>query len=244
MNKLNELLKNVSCDETCRRDKELANLKQEMMDAEVNIETAPQQLDRIKKKYFTLLKGAASYNEMRTEELKKEADKMISNLKDKFQQVVIGYHTRVGQNHVLTKSLNDNKKYLKMLSDKKNAPPVMMTSTSPIDTSVNYKVTASGEDPLTLNRVLEYERRKYTSTKAYYNYMSIFYNVLLFFIIVLLYGLKNSFSETEKIILIVFIILYKWGFMYVLTFIIYVFTGLKSIIPKNMYLGEYTAVSV
>jgi hypothetical protein len=240
MDRLNELLKKVSCDETCQRDKELAILKQQMIDAEVNIDTAPQQLANTKKKYYTLLKGLASYNEMRDEELSVEADTLVKTLKEKLQRAVIGYHNRYSQHTTLSTSLAENKKYLKLLSDPKSP---MKTLSVPLDQTIQFDAPDNSTiNSSTLARVLEYERQKYTSARSYYNYLAGYY-AFAAIIVTIMRLMSDKFSVTQSVVIGLVVVLYPICIPYILTFIIFTFTYIKSYIPRNMYLGEISVIN-
>ena len=89
LNKLLEISANsLSCGPSCQREKDLKKLHQKYLDAQTTLQTAPLHLEDSKKQYITLKDGEAAYNRMRLAELEKEADDLISKIKQTFEEQI------------------------------------------------------------------------------------------------------------------------------------------------------------
>lgn len=80
---INDLLQESStliCGPSCQREKITKELEQKYLDAQTNLKTAPDQLERSKKNYYVYTRGETFYNEMQEQELIKKAKQIGETL--------------------------------------------------------------------------------------------------------------------------------------------------------------------
>ena len=83
-NQLNSLLEtsanSLLCGPDCQREQNLTSLRQKYLDAQTNVQIAPLHLEESRKNYVTLKDGEAAYNQMRLDELEKEAGGVVKEI--------------------------------------------------------------------------------------------------------------------------------------------------------------------
>ena len=85
----------IMCDTDCRRQKREENLKQKYLQSQVNLETAPRQMELAQKKYIKFSEGDDAYNEVVEGELKEKAQIIIENFYDNFEEEVNKIKTQI-----------------------------------------------------------------------------------------------------------------------------------------------------
>jgi len=87
---LNSLISQASdsilCNTDCQRSRKAQKLQQKLMDAQIQLETAPEDMKRAEKKYIVYTRGTAVYNELMDLEYGEKADAIIDTFMEKFRQ--------------------------------------------------------------------------------------------------------------------------------------------------------------
>lgn len=90
--KLNQLLeksaKQLTCGPDCQHDKKAERLKQNYQDAELNVDTAPAELEQARKKYYIFSKGEAYYDNFKEKELQTEAAKLTKEINNAWNEEI------------------------------------------------------------------------------------------------------------------------------------------------------------
>ena len=82
-----QLQEQIACDGPCLQKREAERLKQKMINAETNIMSAPSQYQVAQKNYVTFTQGDAAYNELFQKQLNEEADKIIEEYKESYDEM-------------------------------------------------------------------------------------------------------------------------------------------------------------
>jgi hypothetical protein len=218
----------ITCDGPCLEKKEAEDLKRIMENAKTNIITAPDQLQVAQKNYVTFTAGEQGYSELREAQLKEEADKIIQQYKDKYDEISKNIETQIDTYKgifVNFKNVSD----LYFIYKKENA-----------ELEKQLKNTTS--DVLTNERKTYYQDQQVDVLKFYYYYIIlIIYCICVFCYIMfsLIYPSKTDW----KIRLATFIglILLPFVSTWFLGLFIYIIYTIYDLIPKNVYKKELDA---
>lgn len=95
--KINKILEQsysaLICGPSCQKEKITKELKQKYLDAQTNLKTAPDQLEKTKRNYVIYSQGESKYNAIQEEELKKIAEEISSNITTLFDDELTNAYT-------------------------------------------------------------------------------------------------------------------------------------------------------
>jgi hypothetical protein len=218
---LNKSMDSLSCGPSCQKERTADDLKQKYMKAQINVETAPIQLEDSKKNYYTFTEGEPAYENMKEEELKTKAKAICQSIGDSFNKEVDDAYamssslstTSTSNDYIqeLLEKLKENKK--KLLEQYNNTHGDMMTN----DRKVDYETNA-------LN-TLEFN---------YNSWWKIYYFMVLIYIIVILLQ-PSSTSIIVKIIYILLWVNYPYIFNWLFGMINHIKGNIATQVPKNVY---------
>ena len=166
-NMVHQTTSDVLCTSTseCGKARIAADLEKKYIASQVNLKTAPNQLDDSEKNYYVFTKGQAGYNRFLIHKLTNEADIETSKMAAEFNQ----YIERVSQ-------MNDTLNSL------------MVNHTNELELYENYvsknglvkrKIDNKGSDILTKDRKTYYEQDNYDYLVKWYRVWFIIYMLLL-----------------------------------------------------------------
>lgn len=225
LDKLNKFIEQasnaISCDSNCQYDRKAQQLKQDMLNSQINLTTAPNQLENAKKNYFTFVKGEAEYNDLLNKELHKKALKYTDNIKDNFNTQVNLIQTKIDTYNGLSKNIkniNDLYTHYKRENDKLNK---LLN-----DTSV---------DIVTNDRKTYYEEQGINTLHYYYNILRVIYIIIIISFVISIIFLPSRFNIYIKIIILIFLCIFPFISTKVINFIIWLYLQTISVLPKNIY---------
>jgi hypothetical protein len=223
-----QLQKMITCDGACLEKKEADNLKQIMQNAATNIETAPDELQVAQKNYVTFTAGEQGYNELREQQLKDEADKIIQQYNNKYDEILKNIQTQIDTYEgifINFKNVID----LYLIYKKENA-----------NLEKSLKNTTS--DVLTSERKTFYQDQQVDVLKFYYYYIILIIYCICVFCYVM-FSLIYPSKTDWKIRLATFIglILLPLVSTWILGLFIYIIYMIYDLIPTNVYKQEFDA---
>jgi hypothetical protein len=227
MNQYNTLVEQASeaimCDSECRRQNEIEKLKQQYLDAETNMNTAPAQFQEARQNYLTFTQGDAVYSENMEAELQETSQTIADEFSQKFDEDSAKIETQIDTYN----GLFLNFKNVFELYEKYKKENIKLFNRLKNETN----------DVLTNERKTYYEDQQIDNLKSFY-----FYILLVVYIIcVVCFGIftlkytTNWSSFIQKIIILVFLIILPFISTFVLGKLINFIYEVYDLLPKNVY---------
>jgi hypothetical protein len=226
MNKFNTLISQASdavlCNSECRKQRETDKLKQNYLNSQTNLASAPNQVQVAQKNYVTFTEGPSGYNDLLDNQLQEKAQEIVNKFTEYFdsdsKEITTQIDTYEGLlinfKNVAELYLNYKKENVQLIKDLKNET----------------------NDVLTNERKTYYEDQKIDGLKGFYYYILLgIYIICLigFTIFSLMYPSQTSFIK--KIVSIIGFILLPFFSTWILEKFIYLIYTLYELLPKNVY---------
>jgi hypothetical protein len=223
--KINSLLQQsaeaLMCGPTCQKEKIKEELKQKYLDAETNLQIAPQKFEQTKKNFYVFTEGRPYYDNMQEAELKEKAEKIGELLTENFLEEVSSaktmnaYYNTALINSGYTSQLFDEliKKNEELEKDLKN----------------------QHGDILTNDRKTYYETGALDSLKSWYKLWWYLYYILVLVVLLSMLFVQSKYSFLIKSILFVLLLFYPYYINYIMQMIHSLYTNVYNSIPKNVY---------
>ena len=212
----------MSCNSECQKQRTIDDLKQKYLNAQTNLETAPEQLASSKKNYMLFTDGQPAYDDYLDKTLETSATQIATTFKTTFKadsgkmlsnlQTYAGFLTNLKNvEDLYVKYKLENTRLLKQLKD---------------DTS----------DVLTNERKTFYQDQGIDTLKFLYSY----FLITIYVICVIGFGLLNfvfpsKFNFKVRIGILVGLIILPFVCTWILAFIINIFHKIYSVLPKNAH---------
>jgi hypothetical protein len=210
----------LSCGPTCQKLKTSDDLKQQYLNAETNMQTAPIQLENSKKNYYVFTEGEPYYNDMLETELKKKAETITQLLAKNFTDEITNAKT---MNSYYSTELENS-------SNTQELYNVYLVKNREIQKSIK----GHHSDVLTNDRKTYYETDALEKLRAWYDlFWYMYYAIVITFVIAILFN--ESIVIPKKIIFIFFAIIYPYVIDYILRKIYGFFHSIWKQLPKNVY---------
>jgi hypothetical protein len=223
--KINDLLEKssqvIACGPECQKNKISDELKQKYLDAQTNIQTAPINLEKTKRNYYTYTKGKSYYDSIQENELTKNAEKIASELTTKFNDELEIAHT---MNSYLQTALINSGHSSELLSQYKNQNYLL-----------EQQLSETHGDILTNDRKTYYETDALKNLKLWYRF---YWYIYYFLFIVLIIGFilsKSILNTASKIIIAILLMFYPYYIDKILHKINNFYHSTLDVIPKNVY---------
>jgi len=195
-NILNQALNAIQNTPEQQREQNSNILEQKYLDAKTNLQTAPSQVEETKKNYYVYTNGTAYYNNMREDELKKNAETLSKNISDKFNEETNNAYTMNAYYNTDTiNSQNTIELYEEYL--KKNS-------------KLENEIKNSHGDIVTNDRKTYYEYDAVDSAKQWHKLLKIVYYILVCAYIISIFVSPNEMSRVKQVGLIVLLVLYPF----------------------------------
>jgi hypothetical protein len=226
MNKFNTLISQASdavlCNSECRKQRETDKLKQNYLNSQTNLASAPNQVQVAQKNYVTFTEGPSGYNDLLDNQLQEKAQEIVNKFTEYFdsdsKEITTQIDTYEGLlinfKNVAELYLNYKKENVQLITDLKNET----------------------NDVLTNERKTYYEDQKIDGLKGFYYYilLGIYIICLIGFIIFsLMYPSQSSFIV--KFVSIIGFILLPFLSTWILDKFIYLIYTAYEMLPKNVY---------
>jgi nitrogen fixation/metabolism regulation signal transduction histidine kinase len=226
MDQFNSLLrksqKAMLCGPDCQKAEAASTLQQKYLDAQVNVQTAPAQLQDAEKKYYSYTQGDAGYASILGKESQTKADVMVKNLKKIFDENISSAKTlaRTYSTQLI------NSQYAKEIYDKY------------LEENKNYKnkLQDNSYDIFTNDRKTYYEDQGIDNLKWWYYLFFTLYAILIIAYILFFFIASSNFSILARFLILLGLILYPFFFPRVFNYFIQIYYRVISVLPKNAYL--------
>jgi len=211
----------IMCGPTCQKSKITDELKQKYLDAQTNLQTAPIKLEQTKKNYYIYKDGRPYYDNMLEEELVKKSEKIKELLSESFEDEVSSAKTM--NNYLNTAIINSNytKELLNSYTEKNQELKLILR---------NRK-----GDILTNDRKTYYETDALDRLQMWYKLWWYVYYILVIVLSIALFVSQNNLGIVAKIVISGLLITYPYYIDFVIRWIMGVFMGIFSNLPKNVY---------
>ena len=225
INKFNDFINNanqaLSCGPKCQNDKLGNSLKQNYLEAQTNLVTAPNQLQKAKQNYITFTQGERGYNEYIDKELEAKAQTISDTYSTQF-------------NNEVTKVKNEIATYGGLLLNFYNI--VELFKKYKIENTVlENKLKVKSSDILTNDRKTHYEDEAINNLRFYFVILAIIYGIVFFTYIVSIFVYSSTLKWYIHLIIATFLLLYPFIGAYLLEYIIYFYNQLTALLPTNVY---------
>jgi hypothetical protein len=225
LNNLNDLINQanqiISCGPSCTQNQTTNQLKQNYLDAESNMVSAPQKFIAAQKEYITYTKGESGYNEFIDKELETKAEAIANTYQSKFDSEIENIEDKIKTynglliNHnnlvdLYKKYKKDNNKYEQMLKNKSS-------------------------DILTNDRKTYYEDQGILTLKTYYFILISIYTLIVIVFLLSIFLVKSSVKLSIRFLILILLILYPficYGFFHLLY---KSYNNIKEYFPSNAY---------
>ena len=215
----------LTCGPNCQKTRQSEKLKQQYLDAQANVNTAPTQLDSAAKNYYTYTQGTAGYNSFRTTQLQSQAKAIASGatttfsdgvdsatqLTDTYNSLHATYNNAV---ELYTRYLNENDE----LTD---------------------EINQINTDTVTSDRKSFYESQGFDKLNSWHSFFKWIYIILL---VVYFFGMilaQSSYSFLSKFLILLAFLIYPFVINYVVLLIYNIFARIYTLLPKNAYTTIY-----
>jgi len=226
LNKFNSMIdeaaKAVSCNPECQRQKKIDELKQKYLDAKTNLASGPNNVYVSRKNYVVFDQGEPAYNDLITNELTKEAEKITSfykkNFDDESQNILFSIKTYSG---LIVNKQNVYDLYLKYKEE---------------NIELFDKLKHETNDVLTNDRKTYYQDQGISNLGfVYYYILVIIYAIFVLGFVIFNFIFPTQTSFKIRIALFVLMILLPFISSWFLDKIILFIYDIYNILPKNAH---------
>jgi hypothetical protein len=218
INQANQL---ISCGPSCQQNQTSDQLKQNYLNAETNMISAPQQLFNAQKEYISYTKGVSGYNEFIDKELEAKADAIANTYQKKIDDEIIVIKQKIETYDGLSSNFNNlvdlYKKYKKE------------------NRMLETKLKDKSSDILTNDRKTYYEDQGISKLNTY-NYF--FIGVYAFIVIVFILSIflvKTSVKLSIRIFILILMVLYPFICFWIFHLLYKFYNHIKGVFPSSAY---------
>jgi len=222
-NFLQQAQETLMCDSQCQQQKKAQQLQQAYENAQVNLQTAPGQVDTTQKEYITFTQGTVAYSQMHNQDLTQKAQKIVSMYSTNFNN-----EAQQAKNNVATYSglLNNYNNVYELYKNLKTE-----------NAQLKKDLTNKNSDVLTNDRKTYYENQEIDFLDYIYKYvLQIIYwiTVVVYFISVFVY--PSQFNWKLKLAVLIVLIGLPFVSTWLLSMIMALIYKVYGFLPKNVYI--------
>jgi hypothetical protein len=214
----------ITCDSTCQKKKGEQSLKQEYLNAQTNLATAPDKLTLAEKNYIVFSEGELGYNTFEDNLINNNAEKITTLFTDNFEKEIIDI-------------TSNNFTYSNLLINFKNV----------VDLYFQYKkenIYLKNELKQMTNDVVINDRKTYYENQGieflqyiyYYSFVFI-YSFLVIIYIVISFVYTSHQSVKYRVFILIGLIILPFISSYIISLIINIVLIIYKVLPKNSYLN-------
>jgi len=226
LNKFNDLIEQasqaLSCDAECMKLKEINKLKQNYINAQINLASAPAKVELAEKNFVVYTKGKVVYDELMDIKLYNKAQQIADKFTEIFDKEVAA----------ADKQINN---YAALLVNYKNVVDLYLKYRKE-NIMLFKKLKEQTNDVLTNERKTYYEDQQIDNLKFYYFYFLLtlyIICVICFAVFSLIY--PSQMNWKVRLALLLLLLILPLISTRILGLIIYLFIQLYSLLPKNVY---------
>ena len=211
----------ILCGPDCQKSRNNENYTQAYLNAQTNLQNAPQQLMTAEKNYYINVKGQNAYNNYLDETLNSKINLIGNSINQKFNQSI--------QNGLESSNyytiLNSNYNYINNLYDSYVKENIYLKN----------KINSLIGDVTTNDRKTFYESQNYDYLLKYYKIYRWIYILLLITFFIAIFLADSSYSFTKKIIIFVLFLLYPIFITAIVYWIWKIILRIQELLPSNIY---------
>jgi hypothetical protein len=225
LNKFNELMNQaneaISCDDACMQKKKEEELHKQYLEAESNVQTAPQKLTIAKKDYITFTQGQNAYNEYLDNELQNQAVKITKNFESNFNNSVSILDTNIANYSRLLINFNN---IVDLYKKYKSENAVM-----------KQKLKTLSSDLITNDRKSFYEDEAIERIKMYYYFLLLIYIFIVVVFFASIFLVDTNVTLSVRVGILILLIVYPFVSFWIYTLITQMINNIYVYLPKNVY---------
>lgn len=188
VNKFNTLISQASdailCNSDCKKQRKTDKLKQDFLNSQSNLASAPSQVQMSEEKYITFTQGKSAYNELLDEQLQEKAEEISNKFIEFFKTDSQEIKTQIETYHGL------------LLNFKNVVDLYLKYKTENVELVKNLKQESS--DILTNERKTYYEDQKIYGLKSFYYYIFLIIYIICFIAFVVFTMLYQPQTDLKK----------------------------------------------
>jgi len=211
----------LTCGPDCQKTRYSEELKQKFLDAQANVNTAPDKLNTAAKEYYTYTQGTDGYNRYLSGQVSSESKNLTSTASATFSSAS-------DKLLALTKTYNElNSTYINTIDLYKK----YLTENSILEGRINGIST----DTVTSDRKSFYEGQGVDNLNSWYILLKWIYIIL---IIVYVFGMilaGSNYSFLTKFLILIAFIIYPFVIVFVISLLYSSVSRFLSLFPKNAY---------
>ncbi len=221
INKVLEQTAKSICGPACQKQNKTNELKQQYMDAQTNAKMAPVKVEETKRNYYVFSEGPTYYDNMRENELKKQAETISKTISQSFNDELLNANTL---NSYLNTAIINSKHTLELYNRYLEE-----------NESLTNKLKDSRGDILTNDRKTYYETDALDRLKGWYKLIWYIYYLLVLVLIIAYFLTPNDLTIVAKIAILVVFLFYPYYISILINYIYSVFKNIYNNLPKNVY---------
>jgi hypothetical protein len=213
------------CDNECKQQEELANLKNIYLESKNVLDGAPIQYEMAQKNYFTMLNGVAGYNEMLKSQYTTEGNNNLSAMENNFNNNYNKVYKKIQMLQEIQQYVPKKKEGFEGIEDSKIN--LSLQQQGIVASNLNNEITLN-------NRKSQYELEEYNKLRRYYNiYFIVFY--ILVFVLLLMFIKTTDISYFTKIIILLCLALFPYYISWIVYFIYKSFKYIYNRTTMNIF---------
>jgi hypothetical protein len=200
LNNFNDLIsqanQEIACGPSCQQNQTETQLRQNYLDAETNLESAPQQLFNAQKSYYTYTQGESGYNDFITNELQEKANTIANTYKNKIDGDIVTVKSKIETYQGLLVNFNN---ILDLYNKYKNENEMLEN---------NLKNKSS--DILTNDRKTYYEDQGIIKLNSFYYFLILIYAFFVVVFLLSIFLVKTNVKISIRIFILIIMIIYPF----------------------------------
>jgi len=212
----------LTCGPDCQKARYSEELKRKFLDAQANVNTAPEKLNAAAKEYYTYTQGTNGYNRYLSGQVSSEAKDITTTATSTFSSASNNLlsltKTYTELNSTYTNTIDLYKKYLIENS------------------SLEERINGISTDTVTSDRKSFYEGQGLDNLNNWYIFLKWIY---IFLIIVYVFGMilvGSNYSFLTRVLILLAFIIYPFVIVFVISLLYEGLLRFLSLFPKNAYM--------
>lgn len=211
----------LTCGPNCQKTQNTEVLRQDYLDAQSNVETAPIQLQQAEQNYYTYTQGTSGYNAVRASSLSQQATALVGSTTSTFQ-------SDVDNATDLTTTYNSLDTTYQKLYD-------LYGKYLEENYELQMQINELNTDVITNDRKAYYKGQGYDKLNSWYILFKWIYVFLVFIYILGMLLAGSSYSFMAKFGILIALILYPFVINYIVMFVINFIARIYGLFPQNAY---------
>lgn len=214
--------KTLTCGPDCQNKENINNLKQIYLDAELNLQTAPQKLSVAEKNYLLSSLGQSGYDDYTTSKFTVQSNEIGNKITSSFNSTV----NDTSKLNDLYENIYNNYDYLNDLYE----------NYSTVNVDLKKDINQITGDVVTSDRKTYYESQNYDYLKNWYTIYKFTYIIIIIIFIIFIFFKNTDYSRIYKFFILFIFILYP---IYITQIVFGIWNNvilrIWELLPSNIY---------